>query len=71
MIFMRLRGIFGIFAFAVEGIFGDGGSEQAALAVHQGNANTQSSKIHSSNDRHEPSPLISFALVCYATAIIF
>jgi hypothetical protein len=39
MIFMRLRGVFGIFAFAMEGILCDGGSEQPALAVHDGNAN--------------------------------
>src|SRR5713226_9747097 len=68
MIFMRLRGVFGIFAFAVQGIFGDGGSEQAALAVHDGNSNVQSSKIHADNHRHVRSPLISSALMCFATS---
>src|SRR5712664_1505544 len=68
MIFMRLRGIFGIFAFAVEGILGDRGSEQPTLAVNDGNANAQCSKIRSSNDRHARSPVMSFALACFAAA---
>jgi hypothetical protein len=68
VIFMRLRSVFGIFVFTVQGIFGDGGSEQTALAVHKRNANAQGSKVHSSNDRHVRSPLISFALACFATS---
>jgi hypothetical protein len=31
--------VFGIFPFAVERILSDGGSEQPALAVNDGNAN--------------------------------
>ena len=57
VIFMRLRGVLGIFAFAMEGIFGDGGSQQAAFAVHQRNSDAQSSKINPGNHRHALSPL--------------
>src|SRR2546429_106651 len=52
VIFVRLRRVFWIFAFAVEGIFRDGGSQQPALAVHDGNADAQCSKINASNNSH-------------------
>ena len=52
MIVMRLSGIFRIFALAVQGIFGDGGVEQPAFAVHDRNANAQSAKVDASNNRH-------------------
>jgi hypothetical protein len=65
--FMRLCGVFGIFAFAMEGVLSHGGGEQTAFAVHERNANAQGSKVHSSNHRHVRSPLISFALIYNAT----
>jgi hypothetical protein len=60
--------VFGIFPFAVERILSDGGSEQPALSVNDGDANAQCSKIHASNGRHARPPVMSFALVCFAAA---
>src|SRR5690348_2855176 len=58
VIFMGLRGELGIFAAAMQGIFGDGGSEDALLAVHDGNADAQSTEIYASDDGHERFPLL-------------
>jgi hypothetical protein len=52
LIVVRLRGIFRIFAFAMERIFGKRSRKQTAFAVHDGNANAQSSEIYSSYDCH-------------------
>ncbi len=57
VIVMRLRGIFRIFALAVQRILGDGGVEQATFAVDQRNANAQCSKINAGHDRHQQAPL--------------
>ena len=53
VVVMRLRGVFGIFALAMQRIFGNGGVEQAALAVHDGDADAQGAEIHSGDDRHQ------------------
>ena len=66
MIFVRLRGVFGIFAFAMERIFSDGRSQQSPFAVNDGNTNAQCPEIYASNDGHEVSPLESLALVHFA-----
>jgi hypothetical protein len=52
-----LRGVLGVLALAVERIFGDGGSEQAALAVDERDADVQRAKINSGYDGHATSPL--------------
>ena len=52
LIVVRLRGVFRIFALAMEGIFGERSGEQTAFAIHDGNANAQSSEIDSSYDGH-------------------
>ena len=49
---VRLRGEFRIVALAMERICGDGRCQQAALTVHQRNADVQSPKINPSNDGH-------------------
>src|ERR1700739_3332556 len=54
---MRLRGKFGVFAFAMKGIFGNGGSEQPSFAIHQRNAHAQSPKVNACNYSHSASPL--------------
>src|SRR5260370_1185677 len=41
VIFVRLRGAFGIFAFAMERIFSGGRSQQSPFAVNDGNTNAQ------------------------------
>ena len=57
VIFVRLGGVFRIFALAVQRIFGDRGFEQPALAVHDGDADAQSSEINSRHDGHQQAPL--------------
>src|SRR5437867_5448060 len=63
MIFMRLRGVFGILAFAMQRIFSVGGGKQPTLAVHDGNANAQCSKINTGDNCHLPSSLECLAPV--------
>ena len=46
VVFVGLRGVLGIFAFAVEGIFGDGGGEDAFFAVYDGDANVESTEVY-------------------------
>src|SRR6185437_15590649 len=41
-----------IFAFAVQRIFGDRGSEHPLLAVHDGNSDAQSAEVNACNDGH-------------------
>ena len=57
VVVMGLRGVFGIFALAVQRILGDGGFEQAAFAVDQRNTNAQRSEIDSGHDGHQQAPL--------------
>jgi hypothetical protein len=49
---VRLRGVFRIFAFAMERVFGKRSREESSFAVYDGNANAQSSEIDSSYDCH-------------------
>jgi hypothetical protein len=53
---MGLRGVFRVFALAVDRILGDGGSEPAAFAIHKRNADAQGSKINASDNCHFASP---------------
>ena len=46
LVLMGLRGVVGVFAFAVEWVFGDGGGETALLAVEEGDANAEGSEIY-------------------------
>ncbi len=59
VVLVRLGGVFRVFAFAVQGIFGEGRVQQPALAVHDGDANAQGSKVDSSYDRHQQALLSS------------
>ena len=52
VIFVRLRGEVGIFALAVQGIFGDCGSQQSALAVDDRDADAERAEIYACNDGH-------------------
>ena len=40
MVVMRLGGVFGVFALAMQGVLGDSGFEQASFAIDQRNTNT-------------------------------
>ena len=53
VIFVRLGGVFRIFALAVQRIFGNRGFQQPALAVHDRNAHAQRSEIYSRHDGHQ------------------
>ena len=46
VVFVGLHGEFGIFAFAMEGIFGGGGGKNAFFAVYDGDANVESSEVY-------------------------
>ena len=52
VIMMRLRGVFWIFALAMQRIFLDSGGEQSAFAVDEGDAHAQSSEIDTRYNRH-------------------
>ena len=52
VVFVGLRGELGIFAFTVEGIFGDGGIEDAFFAIHDGDAHAESAKIDAGYHGH-------------------
>ena len=49
---VRLGGVVGIFALAVQRVFFHRGAQAAALAVHDGDANAQCSEVNSCNDGH-------------------
>src|SRR5581483_11649789 len=55
LILMGLRGVVGVFALAVERVFGDGGGETAFVAVEKSNANAEGSEIYACNDGHSVS----------------
>jgi hypothetical protein len=57
MVFVRLGGVFGVFALAVQRIFGDGGFQQAALAVNDRDADAQRPEVDSSHNGHYQAPL--------------
>ena len=40
VVLMRLGGVFGVFALAVQGVLGDSGFEQASFAIYQRNTST-------------------------------
>src|SRR5580658_10260728 len=56
VIVMGLGGVFGVFALAVQRIFGDGGFEQAAFTIDERNANAERSEIDSRHDGHQQAP---------------
>src|SRR5260370_13506944 len=50
---MALRGVIGVFLFAMERILSDAPAETALAAVHDRDANAERSEIHSVDDGHE------------------
>ena len=53
---VRLGGVFRIFTFAVQGIFGDRGLEQPALTVHDRHADAESTEVYASHNGHQQAP---------------
>ena len=58
VVFVRLGGVFRVFALAVQRIFGDRGLQQPALTVHDRDADAESSEVNSSHNRHQQAPLL-------------
>src|SRR4029079_17512318 len=52
VILVRLRGVFGVLAFSVQGIFNNCRLQQSAFAINDGHSDAQSSKVNSRNDGH-------------------
>src|SRR5215813_13518892 len=52
VIMVRLSGVFGILALAMQRIICNRGSKHAAFTVHNGGANAEGSEIYASNDGH-------------------
>jgi len=52
VIVVRLSGVFGIFAFAMERILSDRGGKHAAFAVYYRDANAEGTEIYASDDGH-------------------
>src|SRR5258708_11532415 len=50
---VALRGVIGIFLFAMQGILSDARAETAFAGVHDRDANAVGSEIHSRDDVHE------------------
>src|SRR6185369_2958607 len=58
VVFVRLGGVFRVFALAVQGIFGDRGPQQPAFAIHDRDADAESSEVNSSHNRHQQASLL-------------
>ena len=52
LVLVRLRGVVGVFALAVERVFGNGRAEAALFAVKKSYANAECSKIYACDDGH-------------------
>jgi hypothetical protein len=52
VVFVGLGGEIGIFAFAMKGIFGNGGRKKPALAVDDRDADAKGAEIYSRYDSH-------------------
>jgi hypothetical protein len=51
-----LRGIFGIVAFAMKGIFGNRRSKHSLFAIDNGDANAECPEVNTCHNRHQQSP---------------
>src|SRR5258708_1234574 len=65
VIVMRLSGVFRIFAFSMQRIFGNRGTDEPASAIHKRDADIQSTEIDARNNGHFfASPLVPMLYLC-------